>query len=230
MQTDTALILFDAAGTLIEPAVAVERVYQKHFSRYGWEVEEAKIRDSFHGAFASLADPDYDLADGELAERTWWAEVVGRVGSAVGIDRLHDRFEACFEELFDYYASGEAWRLFPEVLAVLSELKSSGAKLAIVSNFDRRLHRVLAELGVADCFDLVLTSADVSCRKPSPALLTAAIDYFGNSTSNVCLVGDSPAADAGAATAAGIDAFILNRPQIDLKSFEKWLKDDFFQK
>lgn len=222
------LILFDAAGTLIEPAHPVEEIYQRAFAGFGWEVDAVDLRRSFRATFGGLGDPHFsDHADGDAAERAWWREVVRRTGIAVGVEPEGVAFDQCFDELFEHYAAGSAWSVFPEVMEVLGEIRNRGAKLAVVSNFDRRLHRVLAELGLAECFDLVLTSADVSARKPSPILLGEAMNRLGHAPETTRLVGDSASADGGAAAAAGVGVYILDRPRTTLQDFTKWLDEDF---
>jgi len=223
------LLLFDAAGTLIDPAEPVAHVYRRHFARHGWEVGEGVLKEGFRKAFGGIGDPEFGSGPGDDAERAWWREVVAVTAEVAGIDRRAEGFEECFQGLFDHYAAGAAWTVFPEVRQVLADLRARGFRMAVVSNFDRRLHGVLEELDLAGSFDLILTSADVSARKPSPRLLQAAMDHFGASPARSILVGDSPSADGGAATAAGVEVFLLDRPATGLNHFsETALK--FFQK
>ena len=220
------LILIDAAGTLIEPAHPVEEIYQRVFAGFGWEADAADLRRSFRDTFGGLGDPHFpDHADGDAAERAWWREVVRRTAQAVNIEPEGETFDQCFDELFEHYAAGSAWSVFPEVMEVLGKMRNRGMKLAVVSNFDRRLHRVLAELGLAERFDLVLTSADVSARKPSPILLCEAMNRLGHGPEATRLVGDSRSADGGAAEGAGVGAFILDRPHTTLADFLRWLDE-----
>ena len=230
MRFPTGLVLFDAAGTLIEPAEPVEKVYREHFARQGWAADEGAIGRSFRAAFGRAGEPDFSMEDGEAAERAWWARIVGEIAAEVGIDPAREGFRECFDGLFAHYAEGAAWRVFSEAWEVLEALRAKGAAMAIVSNFDRRLHRVLGELGLADRFDLVLTSAEVRRRKPSPELLREAMARFGLPPKCVRLVGDSEAADGGAARAAGVGFFRLDRPRTTLADFARWLEEDFFQK
>lgn len=222
------LLLFDAAGTLIEPSEPVESVYQRHFAARGWETDAAVIRAGFRETFAGLGEPAFSLKDnGNAAEREWWRQVVDRTALSAGIDPAGADFADCFNGLFDHYARGDAWRPFSEVAGVLERLKGTGVKMAVVSNFDRRLHRVLEELDLAKWFDLVLTSADVRARKPSPRLLDEAMDRLGVTPAKSRLTGDSEHADGGAAKAAGVPLFLLNRPRITLTDFVNWLPKDF---
>jgi putative hydrolase of the HAD superfamily len=217
------LILFDAAGTLIQPAEPVERVYQRVFAKFGWATDAGELKRGFRKTFGELGDPDFSAGDGDAAERAWWREVVARTAASGGIDPATEGFEECFEELFSYYATGAAWAVFPEVRGVLEKLRSMEIRMAVVSNFDRRLHQVMEELELAPHFNAILTSADVSARKPSPRLLEVAMSRFSQSPATTRLVGDSRSADGGAAEAAGVAVYVLDRPQTTLTDFLKWL-------
>jgi putative hydrolase of the HAD superfamily len=231
MSTDSpGLVLLDAAGTLIHTAEPVEKVYARYFSQFGWIALAAEIRLSFRETFSSLPDPEFaHHPDGDAAERAWWRLVVEKTARAVGIRAVSPEFDACFHALFEHYARPEAWAIYPEVLPILARLRVDGWKLAVVSNFDRRLHGVLSGSGLTESFDLILTSADVSARKPSPLLLQKAMSAFPGATS-VCHVGDSSHADGGAAKAAGIPCLILDRPETDLRNLPEWLKITFDKK
>ena len=68
------LLLFDAAGTLIEPAEPLELVYQRIFAKFGWDTDAAELRRGFRKTFGELAEPDFSTGDGDAAERAWWRE------------------------------------------------------------------------------------------------------------------------------------------------------------
>lgn len=48
-----------------------------------------------------------------------------------------------------------------------------------VSNFDERLHPLLKNLGVYDCFDFVLTSRECGSEKPDPYMFREALTRAG---------------------------------------------------
>jgi putative hydrolase of the HAD superfamily len=220
------LILFDAAGTLMELAEPVEEVYSAHFSEIGIRAEPGSLAAAFREGFRVVPEPEFPPgADGEAIERGWWRRVVEHVARAAGWPGDSGDLEECFSRLFAHYASGAAWRAFPETVEILSRLRDDGHRLAVVSNFDRRLHRVLAELGLARHFDAVLTSADVGARKPSPLLIAEAMRRLRREGDVACLVGDSPREDGGAARAAGIAFFLLDRPARTLRQLPEWLGD-----
>lgn len=213
-------LLFDAAGTLIEPAEPVAEVYARHFAAAGWRIDASAIRAAFGAVFSEAAPPDYRSAeDGDLAERVWWREVVFRTLGGCGVEVAGDRERAlaCFDGLFRYYAAPGAWRVFPEVAAVLEEARRAGLATGVVSNFDRRLHGILDGLGLS--FGFVLTSADARARKPDPSIFRQALARLGMSPSEVRHAGDSPAADGDGARGAGIRPFLVARPERDLRDF-----------
>lgn len=213
-------LLFDAAGTLIEPAEPVAEVYARHFAAAGWCIGAPSIRAAFGTVFSEAAPPDYRSADdGDLAEKAWWREVVFGTLESCGVEvcSYRERALACFDGLFRHYAAPGAWRVFPEVPAVLEEARRAGLATGVVSNFDRRLHGILDGLGLS--FGFVLTSADACVRKPDPSIFLQALARLGMSPSEVLHVGDSPAADREGARGVGIRPFLVERPERDLRDF-----------
>ncbi len=221
-------IAFDAAGTLIEPAEPVARVYARVFSKHGQAVEEAALKGAFKAAFTRTPDPIYvAVEDGERIEKQWWRAVVSHVAKGAGI---HCPPDEIFEELYSYYAAGKAWRVFDDVPSAVDAFRAAGMKMAVLSNFDFRLHRVLHETGIADYFELVITSADVGARKPDPRILHRFLRDAGVAREDVCLVGDSETADGGAAEACGVPFFHLFRPEVSMVDFVKWHAQTFSPK
>lgn len=212
-------LLFDAAGTLIEPAEPVEEVYARHAAGFGLNLEAAAIREAFGHAFGSSGDPAWNLhPEGDGAEREWWRQVVGlTLDRAAGRSLPGELVDDCFNALFAHYESPAAWRVFPEVPGVLDQAAHEGFRVAVVSNFDRRLHRILDGWGLD--FEFVLTSADARRRKPDPSIFRQALGRLGLSPDEVLHAGDSTLADGAGARAAGIEPYLLDRPGKDLCGF-----------
>jgi putative hydrolase of the HAD superfamily len=212
-------LLFDAAGTLIEPAEPVAEVYARCAAGFGLNLEATAIREAFGHAFGSSGDPAWERhPEGDAAEREWWRQVVRRtLEQAAGRPLPDELVAACFQSLFAHYESPVAWRVFPEVAEVLDQAGCEGFRVAVVSNFDRRLHRVLEGCGLS--FEVVLTSADAKCRKPDPSIFLQVLERLELAPDEVLHVGDSPAADGTGARAAGIEAYLLDRPRNDLRGF-----------
>lgn len=212
-------LLFDAAGTLIEPAEPVAEVYARCAAGFGLDLEASAIREAFGHAFGSSGDPAWEKhPEGDAAEREWWRQVVRRtLERAAGRPLPEETVAACFQSLFAHYELPAAWRVFSEVAEVLGQAGREGFRVAVVSNFDRRLHRVLEGCGLS--FEVVLTSADAQCRKPDPSIFHQALGQLGLSPGQALHVGDSPQADGEGARAAGIEPYLLDRPHNDLRGF-----------
>ncbi|MEP2774948.1 MAG: HAD-IA family hydrolase [Luteolibacter sp.] len=228
---DNHWIAFDAAGTLFEPAEPVENIYADCFSTLGFGIPESTWKAAFGKAYLITPDPIFpEDGDGDAIEKEWWHEMVRRAAEAAGIRPDPVTMTDAFEEIFEHYSAGAAWKLFPEVDAVLASLKAKGISLAITSNYDSRLHRVVKELGIAQHFDLILTSAEARARKPAPLILEKLFADTGANPATTCLAGDSLTCDKGSAEAAGIPFYHIDRPATDLSSFEIWHTETFFQK
>ncbi len=212
-------LLFDAAGTLIEPVEPVAVVYRRHAAEAGLELDAEAIKETFAEIFSSIGDPEWDAhSNGDAAEREWWEQVVGATLCRAARGSLpEDLVGRCFVTLFAHYAAPAAWRVFPEVPEVLAAASEAGLRLAVVSNFDRRLHGILSGHGLK--FERVMTSADARARKPDPSIFRQTLEHLGLSRDEVFHVGDSRRADLEGARSAGIDAFLLGRPVHDLGTF-----------
>jgi len=204
-------VTFDAAGTLIEVAEPVGATYARIARRHGLSAVPARVERAFHAALAAappLAFPDSPPAGRLRRERAWWRTIVH---AALGTPPRGHAFTACFADLWAHYAAPEAWRVFPEVRAVLAALRARGLRLAAVSNFDRRLPPLLATLGLAEHLDAVVHSTAVGAAKPDAGIFAAAAAALGVPLAAVVHVGDSLEADAAGALAAGARAVLLDR-------------------
>ena len=85
-------------------------------------------------------------------------------------------------------------------------------RLALVSNFDHAVtaRRILAEHGVATCFDPIVISEELGRRKPHPAIFEAALSAAGCEASEAVFVGDSFGDDVVGAHNAGLQVVWIN--------------------
>lgn len=204
-------VFFDAAGTLIKPARRVGESYSAIAAKHGVDASAAEIAGRFRDCFNAaprLAFPG--AADDTLAglERAWWKQLVAAVFAPWG---RFDNFDAYFDELFAYFATPDAWRLYPEVVETLAALKERGMILDVISNFDSRLVRILDGLEVATSFDHILTSSRVGYAKPDPEIFAAALNRHGLNAPDALHVGDSEIHDLQGALNAGLRGVLIDR-------------------
>jgi HAD superfamily hydrolase (TIGR01549 family) len=94
--------------------------------------------------------------------------------------------------------------LDPDAVPVLEQLRASGYRLAVISNWDGTLVDVLRRRGLSGYFDAVLDSAVVGENKPGTRMYKIACAACGVSPAEAAHVGDSPGADVAGAMAAGV--------------------------
>lgn len=196
-------LLFDAVGTLIELAEAVGETYARLlFANPSPDLADDLDR-RFRDAFRKVPAPDFTRhPDGDRVEREWWRAVVETtVRRPLG--------DGAFATVFSHYAMGSAWTVRPGVRETLTRARTDGFRLAVVSNFDRRLHAILRDLGLAPFFDHVVCSADARARKPDAAIFRHALRLLGLRAAEVLHLGDSPEFDGRGAANAGIRAHLL---------------------
>lgn len=72
-------------------------------------------------------------------------------------------------------------------------LHGQGYKMGVVSSgSDCRVNREVNELGLADCFDVVVCNEQMQNKKPHPEGLETAMNSLGRLRDETCYVGDSP--------------------------------------
>lgn len=203
-------VTLDAAGTLFEPAEPVGATYARVARRHGIVVAADAVEGAFRNAFAAAPPLAFPWAHApELAghERAWWRDVVrGALGAAET-----PAFEACFAELYEHFARAPAWRVFPDVVDALEALRARGLRVAVVSNFDRRLEGLVAGLGLAPLVDAVVASSRAGAAKPSPAIFHAALARLAVPAAAALHAGDGVVEDVAGARGAGLRAALVDR-------------------
>ncbi len=204
-------LLFDAMGTLIGLRASVGSTYAAAAADHGLELEAAAINQVF-GAVLRQAPP---LAFSDLegpalleAERRWWWDRIDETVQAAGGGPAP---EALRHELFERYGDPSLWRVYPGVAEHLQRWREHGLALAVVSNFDQRLHGLLRDLGLAPWFEAVVVSSAAGAAKPDPLPFRLALDALGLGPDQVWHVGDSPE-DLQGAAAAGLRGLRIHHP------------------
>ncbi|HVO24388.1 MAG TPA: HAD-IA family hydrolase [Candidatus Margulisiibacteriota bacterium] len=203
-------ILFDAADTLFRVRGSVGAAYATAAARHGVTVAAADIEGRFRSAFGRmppLAFPGAPAAELPQLEYAWWKQVVTAVFAGTRVDG----FDAFFADLFEYFARGDSWELFADTEPALAALRERGLRLAIVSNFDGRLTRICASLGIAGYFETIVMSGRIGAAKPDAGIFTVALQRLGVSASEAAHVGDSPREDVDGARSAGLTPILVAR-------------------
>lgn len=198
---DIRAITFDVGGTLIEPWPSVGHVYAQIASKFGITgVEPDALNSGFVRAWKARLDFDYSHAA--------WRRLVEL--TFVGLSPAPPD-EACFNAIYDHFAHAEAWRVFDDAQRALAAVKASGRKVGLISNWDERLHPLLAELQLASSFEAVTISCEVGYTKPRPEIFQHSAAQLGLPPEFILHIGDSASEDVGGAKAAGMQGLLLDR-------------------
>lgn len=119
--------------------------------------------------------------------------------------------EAVGERIKEIHDAEHLWNHVEEDTgAVLDELRELGYRLAVVSNADGRVERLLEDVGVRDRFEFVLDSHVVGVEKPDPRIFLQACERLGLEPGQCLYVGDLYPVDVVGARAAGLRAVLLD--------------------
>lgn len=202
-------VLFDAGATLLYPDPPVERVYARVFTDNGVRFTDRELFDALTATWIEVQrEPAGDRYGGVRGEADFWRAFLNRVRSLLDGGTLTDE---AFAALAAHFRAPESWTVFDDVLPVLDELSGRGLSLAIVSNWDSYLPRLLELKGLAGRFAAVSVSAIEETGKPQPEIFQRTCRRLGVAPAEALHVGDSLREDYEGARAAGLRALLLDR-------------------
>lgn len=215
---DARVIFFDAVGTLIHPEPSAAEVYAAVGRRFGSRRSAADIIPRFRAAFQR--EENIDRQGGwhtsEAREHERWLRIVGTV-----FDDVTD-VERCFQELFEHFSRPEAWRCDSEAMTLFPELARRGYTLGIASNYDRRLHRVLAGWSLP-ALEYVVISSEIGWRKPAVEFYHELSWLSKRAVGQIVYIGDDRINDYDGARSAGLHAILFN-PRARSGSSAEWIE------
>ena len=202
-------VLFDATGTLIELRNPVAESYARFARAHGVNLPSEQLDEAWRQVVSGRelrCFPEAALEDVPGLERAWWYEVVRATFRACDPSSRFPDFDAFFNELFEFYATAEAWCSRPAVDATLARLIQAGLQLGIVSDFDYRLTDILKDIEIKQFFDVIVLAGSCGATKPAERLFKTALATMELSARDAVYVGDDPERDLAGARAAGLAA------------------------
>jgi putative hydrolase of the HAD superfamily len=203
-------LLLDAMGTLITLRESVGSSYAALARDHGVVAEAAAIDAVFPTVYRQAPPLAFAGLSGEAlleAEIGWWGERISETFAALTLPRPDAALQRA---LFDHFAQPERWLVYGEVAAQLTAWRQAGLRLAVVSNFDSRLHGLLQSLGLLTQLDAVVISSEVGAAKPDPRPLQLALAALELTPEQAWHIGDS-ADDVAAARGAGVHCLRIER-------------------
>jgi putative hydrolase of the HAD superfamily len=207
-------IFLDAVGTVFGVKGGVGAVYSTFARKFGVECDAGAVDRAFYQEF-KVADPcvfaGVDVADIPAQEYLWWQEINRRTFTKLGKLEDFKDFGGFFSELYEYFATAAAWEVYPDSVPALERWQQQGVTLAMLSNFDTRLYRVLDALELRQYFSSVTISTETGAAKPAARIFQQALQTQQITPQNAWHIGDSELEDYQGATAVGITAWLLQR-------------------
>lgn len=202
-------VFFDAGATLLRPDPPVEEVYARELAADGCVAAPGHLSRALGRAWDEIRRGDSpNRYGGVRGEGAFWRTFLNRVRGSLDGGGVS---EEAFERLSRHFRDPGSWAVYPDVSSALDALAGRGFTLAVVSNWDSHLPRLLDALGLAARFATVAVSAIEETGKPDAAIFHRACARVGVAPAEALHVGDSLAEDYEGARAAGLSALLLDR-------------------
>lgn len=197
-------MLLDAFGTLVAMEPPAPRLCAELALRAGLHVSAEAAEAAFRAEIAFYVEHHFEGRDPRSLERLRdrCAAIVAESLAVPGLEPGTVR-EAMLAAI--------RFEAQPDAFGALQALRAHGVRLVVASNWDCSLSGVLADAGLLDLLDGVVSSAVAGAAKPSPAIFDTALEVAATDPKAAVHVGDSPAHDVAGAQAAGVPAVLLDR-------------------
>lgn len=215
VKSQASVVLLDAAGTLIHLKEPPGQHYATVAARHGLHVGADALQRGFLKAWKAMPDRAPEIGGRIDDDRPWWRTVATAALREAASVPGNFPMDAWFRDVYDRFAEPGVWAAFNDVEPFLRGV-SKTHRLGVVSNFDGRLRRILADLGLAEYFEHIVISSEAGCEKPHEGIFQRAAERFGVSPEQCLLIGDDERRDLEGATHAGMSALLVDRPTFGL--------------
>ncbi|KAG8541540.1 hypothetical protein GDO81_028755 [Engystomops pustulosus] len=213
------LLTWDVKDTLLRLRLPVGQQYQAEAKSRGLQVDSAALDSSFRQVYSNhwRLFPNYGLSQGMTSHR-WWLDVVSQTFRLSGIQD-EKILQSLSERLYQDFCTDRYWEVLPGAREALKGCEELGLRMAVISNFDRRLEDILRHVDLDGHFDFVLTSESAGVAKPDLGIFHKALKLGAVSPQCAAHIGDDFVKDYKAAREAGMFSLLLqNRLRKDIPS------------
>ena len=202
--------LFDFYGTLAR-AVTWGDTHEQVFARHGLRFDPTTWGHNFVGE-ANDGDEHLEHSISRNAYVAWELDRMRRRARACGVG--DDDLEALIADL---HTASKTYTLkaYDEVPDVLAALRQRGLTVAVCSNWDWDIDRAVAQAGLEDLVDVVVTSARAGARKPHPRIFRHTLERCLVGPADALFAGDTFAADVEGPVAYGMRAVHVWRDDVE---------------
>ncbi len=214
------VIFFDVGNTLLFPnrAKMLDSIASdRHPTLEQWQTLERTTKKEF----------DLGMQDGGVDHGFWWTfhtYLLQQLGEDIGIR----------DQLVENTQNSANWdQVLPGTRDALERI-ARRFRIAVISNADGGIERVLSRCGIADCFETITDSGIVGVEKPRAEIFQAALNQMKAQADESLYVGDVYSVDYVGARNAGMEAVLFDLagayrdrdlPRVEsLEQLESWLQ------
>jgi HAD superfamily hydrolase (TIGR01549 family) len=214
------VVFFDVGNTLLFPNRAkmlASIASDRHPTLEQWQTLERRTKQEF----------DLGMQDGGVDHGFWWTfhtYLLQQLGEDTGIR----------DQLVENTQNSANWdQILPGTRDALERIARK-FRIAVISNADGGIERVLSRCGLADCFETITDSGIVGVEKPRKEIFQAALSRMNVQADESLYVGDVYSVDYVGARNAGMQAVLFDLagayrerdlPRVEsLEQLESWLQ------
>jgi putative hydrolase of the HAD superfamily len=201
MNSKLKVIFFDVGNTLLFPNR--ERIHAPLVER-GVALDAEHLRDL---ECRTKNQFDEKMTNNGSTDHSFWWMFYSQLLSEIGLndDAVRDQLVANIRN------SGNWDTIRPRTAEQLHEI-GERYKIAVISNADGKIADVLQRCGIAHCFRTITDSGLVGYEKPHPEIFRHALKTMNAAPGESLYVGDVYSVDYLGATAAGMQAVLMDVP------------------
>jgi putative hydrolase of the HAD superfamily len=213
------VVFLDAGETILHPHPSFPELFSRTAASRGIDVSPEQVAPVLYGALRNMDRyvTELGLVNPSMSaerSRTLWVHIYERCLVELGIED-----GALAGELFAVFSDVSTYRLFPDALPAIRQLRATGYILGLISNFEGWLEDLLIELEVGHVFDVAVISGLEGVEKPDPKIYKIALEKAGVEPKSAVHVGDSLSLDIQPAAQVGMKTVLLDRagrhPEVD---------------
>jgi HAD superfamily hydrolase (TIGR01509 family) len=215
------VIFFDIGNTLLFPNRArmlAPLSSNRHPTLEQWQALERRTKTEF----------DQGMQSGRVDHGFWW------IFHTYLLEELNETRDGLVQQLVENTQNSANWdQILPGTREALDRIRQK-FRIAVISNADGKIERVLSRCGVADCFESITDSGIVGFEKPRPEIFAAALRTMNARAEESLYVGDVYSVDYIGATNAGMQAVLFDvagaycerqEPRVNsVAQLESWLR------
>jgi putative hydrolase of the HAD superfamily len=223
---EVRFVFFDIGNTLLFPnrtKMLAPIPSDRHPTLAQWQALERRTKAEF----------DREMQRGRVDHGFWW------IFHSHLLEDLNESWDEkarneLIQELVRNTHDSANWdQIQPGTRAALDRIRE-GFRIAIISNADGKIEKILSRCGIADCFESITDSGLVGFEKPRPEIFYAALKTRNARADESLYVGDVYSVDYVGATRAGMQAVLFDvagayrdrkEPRVEsLAQLENWLR------